>query len=165
MVALPLANVSWISFLRCPSYASVFTARAWIWELSIIWGVKLFAWMFTVRFPIDAISGSCVARALRSTGMRGGMTGGASYTFAIAMSSLQSISSQCYWSAYCYGSSNSLLLILIGIVLQVYQKSAYTKNLFFYTYFLHTIILTPSYNQFVHTQTPIHSTGVCTTTI
>ena len=119
MVAFPFSNVSFISFLRCPSCASVFTARAWICVVSFDGSIKLFAYMFTVILRMVDKSGSCAAKALRSTGARAGIVGGTSCTFALVISSLQSISLSHCISSYCYVVSSSLLLILMGVILQV----------------------------------------------
>jgi hypothetical protein len=61
-----------------------------------------------------------------------GMVGGAILTLAIAISSAQFSSSPQDMASYCCGSTNSLLLILDGIMLQVIQNSAHTND-FFYT--------------------------------
>jgi hypothetical protein len=88
IVVLPFSNVSLISIRRKPSYASVFIARAYIYELSFAGGVYWLAWMLTVILLIVDRSGSCAARALRSTGVIVGMLGGASYALALIISSL-----------------------------------------------------------------------------
>ena len=59
-----------------------------------------------------------------------GMVGGAILTLAIAISSAQFSSSPQDMASYCCGSTNNLLLILDGIMLQVSQKSAHTNDLF-----------------------------------
>jgi hypothetical protein len=60
-----------------------------------------------------------------------GMAGGAMFALATAISFEQSSSSP-HCIVCCYsGSSISLLLILVGIVLQVIQKSAHTNDLYF----------------------------------
>jgi hypothetical protein len=100
MVLFPFSSVSFISIRRYPSYASVFIARACIWELSFAGGVYWFAWILTVMLLIVDKSGSCAAKALRSTGVIVGMVGGASYTFALTISSLKSISSPHCISSY-----------------------------------------------------------------
>jgi hypothetical protein len=88
------------------------------------------ACMLMVKLLIVDKSGNYAARALRSTGAMVGMVGGAISTLAIATSSLQSISSSHCRSSCCYVFSSNLLLILMGIMLQVRQKSAHTKDLF-----------------------------------
>jgi hypothetical protein len=75
--------------------------------------------MLTVKCCIVDRSGSCAAKALRSTGAMAGIVGGAICTFAMVNSSLHSSSSPHCISSYCYVSSSSLLLILMGIMLQV----------------------------------------------
>jgi hypothetical protein len=130
MVALPFSNVSFISIRRCPSYASVLIARAYNCELSLGGGVYWLACILMVRLFIEERSGNCAARARRSTGAMFGMVGGAMSALAIAISSVQSISGPHCIASYCYVSSISLLLILVGIMLQVRQKSAHTKDLF-----------------------------------
>jgi hypothetical protein len=83
-----------------------------------------------VRFYIWERSGSYAASALRSTGAMLGMAGGAIFALAMAISLEQSSSSP-HCMAYCYsGSSMSLLLILVGIMLQIIQKNAHTKDFF-----------------------------------
>ena len=130
MVALPFSSVSLISIRRCPSYVSVLIARAWIYELSVGGGVYWLACMFMVRLFIEDRSGSWAARALKSTGAKVGMVGGAMSTLAMSILSEQSSSAPHCIASYCYVSSSSLLLTLVGIMLQVRQKSAHTKDLF-----------------------------------
>ena len=93
-----------------------------------------------------------------------GMVGGAIFTLAIAISSVQLSSSPQDMASYCCGSTNNLLLILDGIMLQVSQKSAHTNDLFFYTKFFNTQQFSRPAFQNVPTQTPKHSTGWSTTT-
>jgi hypothetical protein len=102
-----------------PSCASVITARAWICVVSFDGSVKLFAYMFTVMLPMVDKSGSCAAKALRCTGARAGIVVGISCTFALVISSLQSTSLSHCISSYCYVVSSSLLLILMGVIVQV----------------------------------------------
>jgi hypothetical protein len=71
-------------------------------------------------------SGSWAARALRSTGAMAGMVGGAICALAMAMLSVQSISSPHCRFSYCYVSNNNLLLIRVGIILHLKQKSTHT---------------------------------------
>jgi hypothetical protein len=78
IVVLPFSNVSFISIRRKPNYASVFIARAYNCELSVAGGVYWLAYMLTVMLFIVDRSGSCAARALRSTGVIVGIFGGAS---------------------------------------------------------------------------------------
>jgi hypothetical protein len=86
---------------------------------------------------MEAMSGSCVANARRSVGTMVGIVGGASYTYAMVSSSLQSISSLHCISSYCSLVSSSLLLVLMAVVVQGNQKSIYTNvillHLIFYT--------------------------------
>jgi hypothetical protein len=131
MVAFPFSNVSLISIRRCPSCASVLMARAYNCVLSLGGGVYWLACIFMVRLFIVERSGSCAARARRSTGAMFGMVGGAMCTLAIASSSVQSISSPHCIASYCYVSNSNLLLILVGISLQVMQKSIHTNDIFF----------------------------------
>jgi hypothetical protein len=138
MVALPFSNVSLISIRRCPSCASVLIARAYNCVLSLGGGVYWLACIFMVRLFIVERSGSCAARARRSTGAMFGMEGGAMFALAIAISSVQIISSPIYTSSYCYESSSNLLLILVGMVLHVKQKSTHTKFDFFTPEFFYT---------------------------
>jgi hypothetical protein len=126
MVAFPYSSVVLISYLSCPIYASVFIARARICLVSVAGGVKLLACKFIVTVPIFDRSGSCSARALRSTGAKVGIVGGAIWTFAKVISSLQSISLSHCISSYCYSVISSLLLILIIVMVQLYQKRAHT---------------------------------------
>jgi hypothetical protein len=88
--------------------------------------VKLLACMLTVRLPICDRSGNYSARALRSTGVKVGTTGGMSCPSAMVISSFASISAPHCISSCCYVVSSSLLLIRIGMVLQVNQKSVHT---------------------------------------
>jgi hypothetical protein len=65
-----------------------------------------------------------------------GIVGGAIFTLAIAISSAPLISSAHYIASCCCGSTNSLLLILDGIMLQVIQNSAHTYDFFLHQNFL-----------------------------
>jgi CBS domain containing-hemolysin-like protein len=100
-------------------------------------GAYWLVWKFIVRLCIWERSGSCAANALKSTGAIFGMAGGSIFALAIAISFEQSISSPHCIVCYCCGSSISLLLILIGIVLQVNPKKC-THQWFF----LHQIFFT-----------------------
>jgi hypothetical protein len=154
MVAFPFSNVSLISIRRCPSCASVLMARAYNCVLSLGGGVYWLACIFMVRLFIVERSGSCAARARRSTGAMFGMVGGAMCTLAIASSSVQSISSPHCIASYCYVSNSNLLLILVGISLQVMQKSIHTNDFFFfYTNYLHTINFTPCFSKCAYSNT------------
>jgi hypothetical protein len=82
-----------------------------------------------------------------------GMVGGAILTLAIAISSAQFSSSPQDMASYCCGSTNSLLLILDGIMLQVSQKSAHTNDLFFTPSFLHTTSFTPCFSKCAYSNT------------
>jgi hypothetical protein len=90
-----------------------------------------------VRLCIWERSGSCAANALKSTGAIFGMAGGSIFALAIAISFEQSISSPHCKFCYCCGSNISLLLILVGILLQVTQKSAHTNDFFYTKFFTH----------------------------
>ena len=132
MVAFPYSRTPLSSCLSRPILVSVSMARAWIyWVWSWGGGVKLFAYMLTVRLPMFDRSGNCSARALRSTGVKVGTTGGISCPSAIVMSSLASISAPHCISSCCYVVSSNLLLIRIGIVLQVNQKRKTHHGFFF----------------------------------
>jgi hypothetical protein len=113
-------------------------ARAYNCVLSLGGGVYWLAYIFMVRLFIVERSGSYAARARRSTGAMFGMDGGAMFALAIAISSVQFISSPIYTSAYCYESNINLLLSLVGMLLHVKQKSTHTKFDFFTPKFFYT---------------------------
>jgi hypothetical protein len=94
-----------------------------------------------------------------------GMVGGAIFTLAIAISSVQLSSSPQDMASYCCGSTSNLLLILDGIMLQVSQKSCTHQRFICYTKFFNTQQVSRPAFQDVPTQTPKHSTGWSTTTI
>ncbi len=72
--------------------------------------------MFIVKLFIEDRSGSWAARALKSTGAKVGMVGGAMSTLAMSILSEQSSSAPHCIASYCYVSNSNLLLILDGIM-------------------------------------------------
>ena len=156
MVALPYCKVCCNSLLRCPSCVWVSWARAWIWwEESTGWW-KLFAWILTVRLSRLVRSGSCAAIARRSIWGRAGTAGGTncpSYTTELSTdtSAPQSIS-----SLYCVSISSLLRILICTIKQKISNTKIYFVSPIFYTVKKFHAQLC----QYVHTQTPKHSTGL-----